>query len=58
MYPDQNVIVYTKLGNKYPFNFDEIHVGTHAMTQLVMLAEGDEIIKLDLVTDTTVHPST
>lgn len=53
MYPDQKVVVYTKLGNKYYFNFEEVKVGTHQAKELVLLATGDEISKLDIVTDTS-----
>ena len=51
LHPDQNVIIYTKNGNKYPFNFEGIKVGDHKTKQLVMLSAGDEVTKVDIVTD-------
>jgi len=50
IHPDQKVVAYTNKGNVTSLHYEEMRIGSRKPVSKFLLSEGEEIVKIDIVT--------
>lgn len=50
LHPEQNIVVFTTYGRAIIVAYDEIKVGTHYPSDVILLNKGEKIKRIDIVT--------